>query len=208
MKDCLNTWGKNNGGFFRHVRAASADAHLFDVVLEENVTQVRGALVALDVELPEGVVRDENGDAVVGGVEYGEAAVVGLEDEVRRTDPRGGQPSRGELALQVLVELHATTRPVQQLVDVAEQVDGRDDARDHDRDHQQREDDRPPVVPLFRVIRQILPTHRNTNHIKQRPPFDVDAFRYLRPDNRTETHRFRITKPVNQLRIYEVKSKI
>lgn len=43
--------------------------------------------------------------------------------------------------------------PVKKLVDIAEQVDGGDDAGNDQADHQQREDDRPPVVPLLAVQR-------------------------------------------------------
>ena len=103
------------------------------------------------------VVGDEQRDVVVAGVQDGEAAVVRLVDEVRAVDPRGWQPFAGEVAGEQLLQAHAPPRPVEQLVHVAQQVDGRHDARDDQPDDQQREYDGAPVVAIPRAwVQQLL----------------------------------------------------
>lgn len=77
-----------------------------------------------------------------------ETAVVCLEKEVAAGDPGGGQPTARDLALEDLLEGEPSPGPVEELVHVAEAVDGREDTRHHSCDHQQREDHRQPIPAL------------------------------------------------------------
>lgn len=94
------------------------------------------------------VVGDEGDDGGRVGAPEGERAVVGLEEQVVRREPGRGQPLRPQLAAQQLGQTHAPTAPVQQLVHVAQRVDGQHDAHDHKADHQQRQQDAAPVAPF------------------------------------------------------------
>lgn len=103
------------------------------------------------------VVGDEQRHVVGGRVEHGQRAVVRLVDEVRVVHPGGRQPLAGQVAGQQLLQAHAPAGPVEQLVHIAQQVDGRHDARDDEPDDEQREDDGAPVVALARArVQQLL----------------------------------------------------
>lgn len=58
------------------------------------------------------MICDENGEGVVEGVECQQPAVVRLVHKLVRADPRGRQPLARQVAVQELVQAHATTRPV------------------------------------------------------------------------------------------------
>ena len=64
------------------------------------------------------MIGDENRERIVEGVERQQAAVVGLVHELVRAHPRGRQPLARQVPVQELVQAHATTRPVQQLVHI------------------------------------------------------------------------------------------
>lgn len=58
------------------------------------------------------MISDEGGDSVVGRVQDGQSAVIGLEDEVRGGHPGGRQALRGQLTAEELFEPHALPWPV------------------------------------------------------------------------------------------------
>lgn len=116
------------------------------------------------------MIRNQKRDREVPRVQHGQASVVRLEDEMRGGDPGGGQSAGAQLPLEkrpvsrtppltetpyleVLLQLHPLAMPVEQLVHVAQEVNGRHDARHHQADHQEREYYRPPVVALVPVVR-------------------------------------------------------
>lgn len=95
------------------------------------------------------MVCNEERNGVVGGVEVGERALIGLKYEVCVGNPDGWHMSRREVALQVLAQLHTSPAPVQHLVDVTQQVDSRQDAHNHEADDQQRQHNATPIVAVI-----------------------------------------------------------
>lgn len=82
------------------------------------------------------VVRDEERDRVVAGVEVGERTVVCLEYEVCVCDPDRRHASWCQVTLQILAQLHTPPTPVQHLVHVPQQVYRRQDTHNDDADDQ------------------------------------------------------------------------
>lgn len=71
-----------------------------------------------DEETYESVVRDEEGDGVVGGVEQRERSVVRLVDELVVRYPSRRQPVGRQVAVEALLQGEPPAAPVEQLVHV------------------------------------------------------------------------------------------